>query len=256
LRVLHGRLKAVFVASLAAIILVGILAPATTLASDPPGLGRFMAAIGSVESGGSYTSRNARTGAYGKYQIIPSSWRAWAKLYLGDANAPKTPANQETLAAAKFRSLYNWLGGSWRRVAYAWLTGSNSTRGWSSYARYYVNLVMAKYEAGHDRPVPLAPDTTSESSTAQRTYTESSGALVYTGRWRLTTVAGSKVRIATTRNASASLAFTGRRITWSAPVGPTLGWARGLQPHVRRRRCPHHPDRGHRHQGPSRCRPR
>ncbi len=58
MRVLHGRLKAVLVASLAAIILVGILAPATTLAADPPGLGRFMAAIARVESG-SYTARNA-----------------------------------------------------------------------------------------------------------------------------------------------------------------------------------------------------
>jgi hypothetical protein len=50
--VLSGRLKAVLVASLATIILIGVIAPATTLASDPPGLARFMAVIGRVESGG------------------------------------------------------------------------------------------------------------------------------------------------------------------------------------------------------------
>ena len=55
----------------------------------PPGLAQFMTAIGRVESGGRYTARNARTGAYGKYQIIPSSWRGWARLYLHNANARK-----------------------------------------------------------------------------------------------------------------------------------------------------------------------
>ena len=95
LRVVHGRLKAVFVAAFAAILLIGIPTPPPTFAADPPGLARFMTAIGRVESGGRYTARNARTGAYGKYQIIPSSWRGWARLYLHNANARKTPANQE-----------------------------------------------------------------------------------------------------------------------------------------------------------------
>ena len=114
LRVVHGRLKAVFVAALAAILLIGIPTPPPTFAADPPGLARFMTAIGRVESGGRYTARNARTGAYGKYQIIPSSWRGWARLYLHNANARKTPANQEKVAAAKFRAAYRWLGGSWQ----------------------------------------------------------------------------------------------------------------------------------------------
>jgi len=47
--VLSGRLKAVLVASLATVILIGIMGPASTLASDPPGLARFMAAVGHVE---------------------------------------------------------------------------------------------------------------------------------------------------------------------------------------------------------------
>jgi len=228
LRVLHGRLKAVFVASLAAIILVGVLGPATTLAADPPGLGRFMYAIGRVESGGNYTARNARTGAYGKYQIIPSSWRAWAGLYLGDPNAPKTPANQEFVAASKFRAAYRFLGGSWRRVAYQWLTGSSRTTGWSSFATSYVNKVMAYYQAATDRPVP-GGDIAGAASTIQRRYQESNPAIVYTGSWRVksgSANAGGAVRVATTRNASASLSFYGKTITWNALVGPTLGWAR------------------------------
>ena len=49
---------------------------------------RFLYALGQVESGGSYTARNPTSGAYGKYQILPSNWPAWAKLYLGSSTAP------------------------------------------------------------------------------------------------------------------------------------------------------------------------
>ena len=57
---LSGRLKAVLVATLATIALVGsLLAPAATLANDPPGLSRFMYAMGQVESHGNYYARNA-----------------------------------------------------------------------------------------------------------------------------------------------------------------------------------------------------
>ena len=69
-----------------------------------------MNAIGKVESGGDYTAQNASSGAYGKYQIMPSNWPAWARQYLGNAHAKPTPANQERVAAGKFRSLYDWLG--------------------------------------------------------------------------------------------------------------------------------------------------
>jgi len=144
--VLSGRLKAVSVATLATIVLVGVLGPATTLASDPPGLARFMYAMGQVESGGNYYARNPYTGAYGKYQIMPSNWPSWASRYLGNANARQTPTNQEIVAAGKFRSLYSGLQ-SWRRVAYWWLTGSSRTTGWSTYATRYVSRVMDIYRA-------------------------------------------------------------------------------------------------------------
>ena len=85
MRVLSGRLKAVLVATLATIVLVGVLGPATTLAANPPGLARFMYAMGQVESGGNYTARNPTSGAYGKYQIMPSNWPSWAARYLGNS---------------------------------------------------------------------------------------------------------------------------------------------------------------------------
>ena len=144
MRVPSGRLKAVLVATLATIILVGIMAPAGTLAKDPPGLARFMAAIGTVESHGDYHARNRSSGAYGKYQIMPASWRAWAARYLGSPDAKPTPANQEIVAASRFRALYAGLG-SWRRVAYSWLTGSSRNDGWSSIASRYVTRVMTAY---------------------------------------------------------------------------------------------------------------
>ena len=146
MRVPSGRLKAVLVATFATIILIGVIAPGHTRASDPPGLARFMAAIAHVESHGDYAARNP-SGAYGKYQIMPASWRGWAARYLGDANARPTPANQEIVAVSKFRALYAWLG-SWRRVAYWWLTGSSRTYGWSSTATRYVTRVMAAYRDG------------------------------------------------------------------------------------------------------------
>ena len=151
MRVLSGRLKAVLVATLATIVLVGVLGPATTLAANPPGLARFMYAMGQVESGGNYTARNPTSGAYGKYQIMPSNWPSWAARYLGNSSARQTPANQEIVAAGKFRSLYRGLE-SWRRVAYWWLTGSSRTTGWSTYATRYVSKVMTIYRSAAAQP--------------------------------------------------------------------------------------------------------
>jgi hypothetical protein len=223
LRVLSGRLKAVFVAILATVILIGIIAPATTLASDPPGLARFMAALGKVESGGDYYARNDVSGAYGKYQIMPSSWRAWADRYLGSPYAKPTPANQEIVATAKVRALYSGLG-SWRRVAYWWLTGSSQTTGWSTAATRYVNRLMWYYANGTN----LA-STTAVRVAALHHYTERSA--TYTGPWRSASYpgyAGGAVRYATAAGARASFNFTGTRVIWYGPVGPTRGQARVL----------------------------
>ena len=223
MRVLHGRLKAVFAATLATIILVGILAPASTLASDPPGLSRFMYAMGQVESGGNYTARNPTTGAYGKYQIMPSSWRAWASQYLGSAYAPQTAANQELVATAKFKSLFRWLG-LWRRVAYWWLTGSDQTSGWSTFATRYVARVMDIYYSTSTGAVTLA----APADGVQR-ISERSARITYSGSWSSASYggyAGGAVRYSTKAGSTASFAFIGTKIVWYGPTGPTRGTAR------------------------------
>ena len=220
MRVLPGRLKAVFVALLATIMLIGVIGPATTLAADPPGLARFMYAMGQAESGGRYTARNASSGAYGKYQIMPSSWRAWAGRYLGNARAKQTPANQEFVAAAKFRALYKGLQ-SWRRVAYWWLTGSSRTSGWSAYATKYITKVMRIYKATTDAKLAAGAN-------LQR-FSEKSASITYTGSWRSAThanYAGDAVRYATAAGATATFTFTGTKVIWYGPVGPTRGKAR------------------------------
>ena len=214
-----GRHGAVVVATLAAILILALVGPAASAAKTPAGLSHFMYAVGEVESGGSYTARNPVSGAYGKYQIMPSNWPSWAEAYLGDRNAPQTPANQETVAAGKMTSLY-WSLGSWRRVAYWWLTGSKATTGWSSYATSYVRDVMDLYARQLG---------TFDVASLPKRYSERSKAVSYTGTWRTashTRYAGDKVRYATKAGATATFTFTGRSVVWWGPVGPTRGKAR------------------------------
>jgi hypothetical protein len=239
--VLSGRLKAVLVASLATIILIGASGMATTAATDPSGLAAFMRAVARVESGGSYTAQNGSSGAYGKYQIMPSSWQAWAAAYLGNGAAKPTPANQEIVAAAKFRALHRWLG-NWRRVAYWWLTGSSQTSGWSAAASRYVTKVMVYYSAAPvtrvvtPTPIPVPvkakvppPATVTVTAVPLQRYAETAGTIVYRGAWTLashTSYAGRAVKYATQAGATASFTFSGKRIIWYGPVGPTRGQAR------------------------------
>jgi hypothetical protein len=211
----------VAVATLATALLIGVVGPAPTHAADPPGLERFMTAVARVESGGNHRARNQTSGAYGRYQILPANWRAWAGRYLGDANARPTPANQEKVARAKMRSLYNWLG-SWRRVSYWWLTGSARTTAWSKAATNYVTRVMA-YFGGPDKGEVAR-------STLHR-YSERSATIDWSGDWRPARhsgYSGGAVRYATAEGATASITFTGSRIAWYGPVGPTRGKARIL----------------------------
>jgi hypothetical protein len=214
---LRGRLGAVIAATLITAVVAGAV-PDAVAARAPRGLDRFKAAVGSVESGGRYDARNPRTGAYGKYQILPSNWPAWARSYLGTSRARPTPRNQERVASGKMTSLYRWLG-SWRRVAYWWLTGSSRRSGWSSAARRYVDKVMARYA----RKAPTG------SPTRTRLIGDRSNSIVYRGTWRVAHhqgYRGDTVRYATSRGASATLTFTGRGVTWHGPTGPTRGRAR------------------------------
>lgn len=218
MRVSAGRRSAVAVALSTAFLFASIgVAPAR--AADPPGIEQFMRAVARVESGGNHRALNRSSGAYGRYQILPQNWRAWARRYLGNANAKPTAANQEKVARAKMASLYRWLG-SWKRVAHWWLTGSARTTSWSRAATRYVARVMS-YFGG--------PDKGSVARTAERRYSERSSTIDYTGTWkgaRHGGYTGGAVRYATGDGATASITFTGSRIAWFGPVGPTRGKAR------------------------------
>jgi hypothetical protein len=216
---------------LAATILVSLM-PAIGRAATPPGLERFLYALGQVESGGSYTARNPTSGAYGKYQIMPASWAAWAKQYLGSSTAPQTPANQEIVAHRKVTALFIWLD-RWPTVAHWWLTGSSERDAalWSSYSRSYVAKVMTIYaNTGSD----VAGDFKITSSTSwisrdDRRVGETSASIAYRYAWstaRHSAYSGRQVKYATRTNASATMTFTGTGIAWIGPVGPTRGSAR------------------------------
>ena len=221
---LSGRPVAVAAATLITVVALNTSSPIVDAAKAPPGLSRFMAAVGSVESGGDYQALNPVTGAYGKYQIMPANWPAWAKRYLGDAKARQTPRNQERVAAGKMTSLHGWLD-SWRRVAYWWLTGSSKTSGWSSHAKRYVDKVMDRYRAGGGS----GGGGGGSGPTAVRVLSERSSAIVYRGPWRVARhsgYGGDAVRYAEARGASATVRFTGRGIVWHGPTGPTRGKAK------------------------------
>ena len=66
-----------------------------------------MNAVGQVESGGRYTARNPISGAYGKYQIMPSNWPSWART-LPRQRERQADARQpgEGRRRASSRSLY------------------------------------------------------------------------------------------------------------------------------------------------------
>jgi hypothetical protein len=213
-----------------AALLVAI-GPSVARATAPPGLERFLYALGRVESGGSYTARNSTSGAYGKYQIMPASWAGWARLYLGSSTAPQTPANQETVAHRKVTALYNWLD-AWPTVAHWWLTGSSerSASLWSSFSRTYVQRIMTIM--GATTAVAGTAKTTSSTSwiSAKDTrLSDSAKAISYRFAWstaKFASYSGHQVRYATRTGASAGLSFTGKGIAWIGPVGPTRGKAR------------------------------
>ncbi len=81
-------------------------------------------AIGGQESGGNYGAVNGRTGASGKYQIMPDNWPSWAEEAGLSADAPMTPENQEIVARHKLREYYDKYGA--RGAAIAWYGGEGA----------------------------------------------------------------------------------------------------------------------------------
>jgi hypothetical protein len=183
----------------------------------PRGLAEFMGGLAQIESGGRYDVRNRSSGAYGKYQIMPSNWPAWAKRYLGNARARQTPANQERVAAGKLADLFRSLGGSWDRTAYWWLTGKRGpARGWSPFAAHYVRGVMVGYRMRMATPPPGAT----------RRFDDASRIVSYAGRWKVAhhpAYLANGVHYSTTTGAAIGMRFTGRGIRIVGPVGPTRG---------------------------------
>jgi hypothetical protein len=103
----------------------------------------FMTGLACVESGGRFSAENPITGAYGKYQIMPRIWPAWAARYMGNKWARPTPRNQEFVAHQRITDLYD-LRHRWRLVAHWWLTGNADPDEslWSPGSSGYVERVM------------------------------------------------------------------------------------------------------------------
>ncbi|HEY7522388.1 MAG TPA: transglycosylase family protein [Candidatus Limnocylindrales bacterium] len=210
-------------------VVVGSL-PLGVLAAEPPGQDQFMHALGEVESGGRYDARNPSSGAYGKYQIMPASWRAWARRYLGSATAPPTPRNQEIVARAKVADLKRWLR-LWPIVAHWWLTGSSSrdVGSWSDSSVGYVQRVMAIFRALGGQPPPVTRPAPKPAPKRARAIGDANPAIIYAGGWkpaRFGAYSGTTVRYAERAGATATFTFTGRSISWVGPKGPTRGQAR------------------------------
>lgn len=125
--------------------------PTAAERSSDISIAHFMTGLACIESSGRYHVVNKSSGAIGKYQIMPRNWRVWAGRVLGSQRAEPTPTNQEIVAHWRIERLYNNRG-TWRRVAYWWLTGRsiNNESRWTVKARRYVNRVMAVVQRAAD----------------------------------------------------------------------------------------------------------
>jgi hypothetical protein len=108
------------------------------------GINQFLAGLACTESGGRFDAVNKSSGAMGKYQVMPRNWPVWADRYIGNRWARPSPRNQEYVVRQRIADLYE-KHGSWRVVAYWWLTGNGDADEelWSRKAAGYVDTVMA-----------------------------------------------------------------------------------------------------------------
>ena len=80
------------------------------------------------ESGGDYNAVNPKSGAIGKYQIMPANWSQWAVDAGLSSDAKPTPENQEIIADAKLRPLFQKYGAEGAFVA--WYAGEQNGQRW------------------------------------------------------------------------------------------------------------------------------
>ncbi len=98
----------------------------------------FMTAVSGQESGsdsGDYTVANERTGAYGRFQIMPDNWRPWVTeaIQAGiEVGYEKNAVNQDKVAQWKMEQYFKQFG-NWRDVAVAWYAGPNAVVNRSKY---------------------------------------------------------------------------------------------------------------------------
>lgn len=100
---------------------------------------KIAAAIKQVESGGRYDAKGG-SGEFGAYQFMPATWKGWANKYLGNANAPMTPENQDKVALAKIQDLMNQ-GYNAQQIALIWNGGSPTIKSGT-------NKFGVKYDTG------------------------------------------------------------------------------------------------------------
>lgn len=119
----------------------------------------LVAAIGGQESGGNYNAKNSRTGASGKYQIMPDNWPSWSQEAGLPAGAEMTPENQEIVARFKLKQYYDKYGA--RGAAIAWYGGEGALKysadamnrkqgnGDEPSINEYADSVLARMGTGH-----------------------------------------------------------------------------------------------------------
>jgi len=142
-------LRSIMLAVLVVAALVALGSSLNAAAVDARGergidINSFMTGLACTESGGRFDALNDRTGAYGKYQVMPGNWRAWARRYMGNKWAVPSARNQEFVARMRIADLYA-KHGSWRYVASWWLTGNvhRDETMWSEGTERYVNKVLS-----------------------------------------------------------------------------------------------------------------
>ena len=124
---------------------LALLLPHATMAARAPmiDIDSFLTGLACNESSGRFDAVNPRTGAFGKYQVMPRNWPVWAGRYLGNPWAPKSPVNQEFVVRQRIEQL-RANHRTWRNVAHWWLTGNvhDDPTAWSPQAASYVRRVM------------------------------------------------------------------------------------------------------------------
>jgi len=84
-------------------------------------------AIGYAENGGAPDINNPSAGKTGElksiFQFEPATWKAYAKEYLGDANAPITPDNETTVTMKRVGDLLD-KGFTAKQIASEWNSGA------------------------------------------------------------------------------------------------------------------------------------